>query len=139
MSMDKKIALSLLDEGCTCAMIKGETLLRSTRRGVAPLLEWLQSGADCRGAFAADKVVGKAAAYLYVLLNVREVYAKVLSEAAEEVFLRFGIPYTYESRVAAIRNRDGTGFCPMEQAVWDTKEPQKAYEQILQKLEELKK
>lgn len=130
-------AVALLKQGYTCAVIKeGKTLL-STQRGVAPLLEWLDSGKDCQGGFAADKVVGKAAAYLYVLLGVGKVYAKVISRAAEEVFQRFSVAYCYEESVDAIRNRTGDGFCPMEQAVWTINDPKKAYESIVQKRKEL--
>jgi len=139
MSLDRKKALALLDAGRTCAIIAQGKLLQSTRRGVAPLVEWVQAEENCRGGFAADKVVGKAAAYLYVLLKVQSVYARVMSEAAEDVFVRFGIAYEYESKVPAIRNRDGTGFCPMEQAVWNTDEPETAYERIIKRMEELRK
>ena len=124
--------LGLLEEGYTCALAKGEKILTSTQRGVAPLLDWLQGGEDCQGGVAADKVVGKAAAYLYVLLGVASVHAKTISRAAEKVFQRFNLPYTYKERVEAIRNRTGDGFCPMERAVWEIEDPQEAYQAILQ-------
>ena len=87
--------------------------------------------------FAADKVVGRAAAFLYVLLGVDEVYALVISESAEQVFQQFGIAYTYNEKVAAIRNRAGDGFCPMEQAVLHIEEPSKALSAIKRRLSEL--
>ena len=133
----KEKAIALLQQGYTCALLKEGTVLTSKQRGVAPLLEWLNSGEDCRYCVAADKVVGKAAAYLYVLLGVRCVHATVISRGAEEVFQRFSLPYSYEERAEAIRNRKGDGLCPMEQAVWETNEPQEAYERIIQKRKEL--
>ncbi len=139
MSMTACEARALLDGGFTCAIYSESEILKSTERGVAPLLDWLQSGRNFSGFSAVDKVVGKAAAYLYVLLDVERVHALVISEGAAEVFARFGIAYTYEEKVSAIRNRTNTGFCPMEQAVWAINEPQVAYKVIQQSLEKLKK
>lgn len=136
-----KRAIALLGEGYTCALVGEGKTLASKQRGVAPLLAWLDGGENCKNTVAVDKVVGKAAAYLYVLLGVAFVHAKVISKAAEEVFLRFEIPYDFEESVEAIRNRAGDGYCPMERAVWDERDPQRAYELIVQarkKLQETK-
>ncbi len=38
-------------------------------------MEWLGSGMDFRGCAAADKIVGKASAMLFVLAGVKAVYA----------------------------------------------------------------
>ena len=133
----KELALSLLQEGNTCALVGEGRTLCSTKRGVAPLLAWLENEENCQGMFAADKVVGRAAAFLYVLLGVSEVHALVLSESAEEVLLRFKIPYSFEEKVPAIRNRSGDGFCPMEQAVLEIDEPNDALLAIKKRLAEL--
>ena len=130
-------AVALLKEGKTCVIVGKERILCSTRRGVAPLLSWLDDKEDCQGAFAADKVVGRAAAFLYVLIGVAKVHALVLSESAEEVLLRFGVPYSFEERVAAIRSRTGDGFCPMEQAVLEMEEPMEALGAIRMRLAQL--
>lgn len=130
-------AVALLKEGKTCVIVGKERMLCSARRGVAPLLSWLDEKENCRGAFAADKVVGRAAAFLYVLLGVAKVHALVLSESAEEVLLRFGVPYSFEERVAAIRNRTGDGFCPMKQAVLEMEEPMEALGAIRMRLAQL--
>ena len=83
---------------------------------------------DLRGFCAADKVVGKAAAMLYCLIGVSEVYARIISEPALAVLKAEGIGVFYDQIVPAIRNRTGTGFCPMEAAVWDLADPQAAPE-----------
>ncbi|MBE5747921.1 MAG: DUF1893 domain-containing protein [Clostridiales bacterium] len=132
-------ALAFLGEGDTCAIVGEKVVLRSKERGVKPLMTWLGAGENCVGAVAADKVVGKAAAYLYVLLGVAEVHAKVLSEMAEEVFVRFGIAYTFAERVGAIRNRTNTGFCPMEQAVLEVDNPKRAYTVLNERINTIKK
>ena len=136
--MDKKaLALALLREGNTCALVGEEKTLCSKQRGVAPLLAWLESGENCQNMFAADKVVGRAAAFLYILLKVEGVHALVLSESAEKVFQQFGVAYAYNEKVAAIRNRAGDGFCPMEQAVLCIEEPSEALSAIKRRLLEL--
>ena len=55
-------AKALLTGGTTCAIIRGARCETSCLRGVKPLLGWLEG--DWRGAAAADKVVGRAAAFL---------------------------------------------------------------------------
>lgn len=131
-------ALRFMADGDTCAIVGEDTVLRSKERGIKPLMAWLAAGEDCVGAVAADKVVGKAAAFLYVLLGVAEVHANVMSESAEGVFLRFGIVYTFDEKVTAIRNRTDTGFCPMEQAVLGVEEPKGAYTVLNERLNSLK-
>ena len=117
-------AAQLLDTGnYTCVLCRGETVYASTRRGIAPLMGWLEDGTDLRGFSAADKVVGKATAMLYCLLGVRTVYARVMSRAAIQVFEQQGIPYFYEKAADAIANRTGDGLCPMETATRDISDP----------------
>ena len=58
-------------EGYTCVITDGEKEYTSRQRGVKPLVQFLQQGCIPPQAHAADKVVGKATAYLYVLLQVR--------------------------------------------------------------------
>lgn len=136
--MDRKArAIALLREGNTCALVGESETLSSVKRGVAPLLAWLDDRKNCEGLFAADKVVGRAAAFLYILLKVDGVHALVISESAEEVFVRFGMPYSFEEKVPAIRNRARDGFCPMEQAVLGIENPTDALTAIRKRLKEL--
>ncbi len=113
-------AIARLEEGnFTCVLTDGVHTFDSRARGVAPLLAWIESGEVPNGCVAADRVVGRAAAFLYVHLNVTAVYAHVMSRPAIEVFERYGIAYSAGEQVEAIRNRTGTGYCPMERAVWN--------------------
>ena len=66
-------------------------MLTSTERGVKPLLQWLDGENRVKGFSAVDKVVGRAAAFLYVLLEVKEVYAGVMSEGAAHYFICAGL------------------------------------------------
>lgn len=121
----------------TCVIQRDKNIYTSKERGVKPLLAWLDEGVDFAGFSAADKVVGKAAAFLYVLLKVDEVYAKVISVPAVKVLKEHGITIVYDEKVEAIRNRTNTGFCPMETAVWEIGEPMAALKAIRSKVAEL--
>lgn len=125
----------LNDNGYTCVLCKKNRMYTSVERGVKSLLDWQESGLDLSGFCAADKVVGKAAAFLYVLLGVKEVYACVMSEAAIHTLTKNGILIQYDHSVEKIINRSGTGFCPMEEAVWNIDVPQQAKEAIKNKLQ----
>lgn len=129
----------LEQEGYTCVLRRANCSYASKERGITPLLQWLDTGMDFKNAAAADKVVGKAAAYLYVLLQVSDIYAWVISKPALEVLQRYGIQIQYETLVPAIRNRAGNGFCPMETAVLAVDNPQEALQILRTKRAELLK
>ena len=121
----------------TCVVIKDERIYTSKERGVKPLLTWLEDGEDMQGASAADKVVGKAAAFLYVKLQIKEVYAGVISAPACAVLEQYGISVQYGQKVEAIRNRANTGFCPMETAVLDIEDTDAALTAIKEKVKSM--
>lgn len=136
---DLECARTLLDEQqLTCAFVKGDWVYTSTGRGVKPLLNCLDQPQKRSRFAAADKVVGKAAAFLYVLLEAREVYAGVISKPALTVLEEAGIEVTYDCLVDAIRNRAGNGGCPMEMAVWNICDPQEALKAVLTKVKDVK-
>ncbi len=127
MEQDLQRAIDLLATGAyTCVICREGLTLTETARGVRPLLAILENGPHCRGASAADKVVGKAAAFLYCLLGIRALYAPILSQPALEVLQNAGIAVSYDRLVPAIRNRTDTGLCPMESAVWHLTDPAEA-------------
>lgn len=129
----------LISEGCTCAVCKGDNIHISQKRGVAPLMELLDGGADIRGYSAADKAVGKAAAMLFVLLGISEIYAVVMSRGAKAVFDEHGIKYSCGEEVECIVNRQKDGMCPMERAVRDIDDPAEAPKKIKETIEKLRK
>ena len=110
-------------EGLSSIAVKGERTLTSTQRGIRPLLAWLEQGEDVSGGIAADRIVGKAAALLYALMNVRAVYAQVLSESGLSVLREHGIQAEYGVLTERIINRAGTGLGPRGEAVFGTPDP----------------
>lgn len=133
-------ARSLLESGnYTCVLCRGDTVYTTTQRGVAPLLNWLDSGLDLTGFSAADRVVGRGAAFLYCVLGVKEVHARVMSQPAAAVLQAHGIGSQADSLVAGIINRAGTGPCPFEAAVMDLTDPQEALTAIRNKRRQMQK
>ena len=138
MRMDTEKAALLLEAlGCTCVVCKVPAPYTARERGVKPLLNWLASELDLTGFCAADKVVGRATAFLYCLLGVREVYARVMSRPAAQVLSEHGIDYQTEEMVGGIINRRKTGPCPFEEAVLEITDPQEALAAIRRKLIQL--
>lgn len=118
--------------GHTLSLCKGEKRITSDKRGISPMVDLLCGNVSLSGWSAADLVVGKAAALLFVYAKVKEVYGKVLSEEAEKVLKKHNIPYTYETLAPHIINRSGNDICPMEKLVGDVEDPAVALE-ILKK------
>ncbi len=127
----------LLSGNYTCVLCKNEDIYTSTQRGVKPLVIWLKSENDFKGYVAADKVVGKATAFLYVLLGVKAVYAHVISKSAFLVLNQNNIRVEYTELVENIINRKKDGICPFEAAVLDICDPTTAYDIILNKMREM--
>ena len=130
-------AREALTGNCTLALCKGERLYTSDRRGVGALLALVEEKESLQGFSAADKVVGKGAAFLYLLLGVTHLYAKVISQSALEVLQEAGVAVIYDTLAPRIVNRRGDGFCPIESAVLTCTDPHEALICIKERLKEL--
>ncbi len=140
MNQDLQTAKALLkQENYTCVLCRGDDLFSSLHRGVKPLLDLLDSGNDLSGFSAADKVVGRATAFLYCLLGVSAVHACVISDGGAAVLKEHGIAFTCDQQVPGIRNRDNTGPCPMEHATQDITDPSRALTAIRETLAALQR
>ncbi len=74
---------AMIFEGYTCVITLDNIMFKSKDKGLQPLLDWLYSGNKYAGWRLCDKVVGRAAAYLHIILGVREIYADVISQPAK--------------------------------------------------------
>ncbi len=130
----------LLSGGYTCVICSGDEIFTSTRRGVAPLVLLCKERGfgSFIGASAADKVVGRATAFLYLLLGVSELYAGVISKTALDLLAQNGVSIEYGECVPNIINRVGDGICPFEEAVLGIADKNDAFSAILLKIKELK-
>lgn len=133
-----QIAAELLKKGgFSCVATNGSEVITSNGRGIKPMLDMLDDGRDLSGFVMADKIVGRAAAFLFLRLNVSEVFAGTISEPALKLLNAFSVPVSYDTVTESIRNREGTGPCPMETAVLDIEDPVEAEAKLRQTLASL--
>lgn len=131
-----KLKKVLKENEATCVIGNEEEIYISNQKGIKPLLQFISEGKF--GYFAADKVVGKAAAYLHVLLKTKELYAEIISEKAMEILTQYGISYHYQEKVQNIMNKYKTDICPMEKAVAEVNSAEEAYDILIKVIESLK-
>lgn len=115
----------------TIALSKGERVITSDKRGVEPMLELIGSGVELVGYSVADKVVGKAAAMLFVKAGITAVFARTMSVAARDYLAERGVFATFDTLTEQIRNRQNNGMCPMEQAVQGLSDCEQGYQAIV--------
>lgn len=113
---DRQKAIDTLRrEQCSLVVANGGSTAIFRRRGVRDLLDILtKEPALLRGAFVADKVVGKGAAALMVEGGVSGLYAEVISRPALQMLRNAGVSVSFGLCVPNIINREGTGICPVE-------------------------
>jgi len=104
-------------------------------KGIKPLISAIiKNAANFQDAFCVDKVVGVAAALLFVYAKVKAVYANVISQKAIEVFKNHNIIFDYAEKTFSIQNQDKSDECPMELLCKNITEPEKAFFAIKEKL-----
>lgn len=129
----------LAEKKLTCLIFGDEVVYTSTERGIRPLLRLIETGVRLNGLFAVDKVVGRAAAFAYVILGISRLHAGVISMPAMEILQQHQITVTYDNLTEYIQNRAGNGRCPLESAVLDISDSGEALNAIRRTLAELGK
>ncbi|MEG1834518.1 MAG: DUF1893 domain-containing protein [Oscillospiraceae bacterium] len=120
------------DITCAIKLKNGKTLL-SSEKGIKPLMIWISEKEPLENARIADKVIGRAAAFLAVFAGIKSVYTDLISEPAREVFLKYNIDFYAKKTVSNIINRMGTDICPMEKAVLNIDDAQNAFKILKEK------
>lgn len=129
----------MLEKKATLALVNKDQEEVYFDRGVKPLLMLIDSAKDYSEFSASDRVIGKAAALLYLNLKIKNIYCDLISEKALEVFKKNNINIEYKKVVPLIQNRDKTGFCPMETLVLEIDDSNDAYIAIKNKIKEMSK
>jgi hypothetical protein len=123
---DIDLARSLLEEDKWNLVIvkKGQVLLSSRERGIAPFFQAVQSiGKGLHNAAVADRIVGSAVAMLCLHARVRYVYADILSQGALDMLRKKGVAVNSKTKVPHISNYDGTDLCPFEKLAGSCQKP----------------
>lgn len=118
-------AVKHLTGDATCVLARpGKKLEISKEKGILPLLLWMRADQGyLQDAVIADRIIGRAAAFLAVYGGARAVYGEVMSAGAVPILEEAGILYSYKTITERIINRKGDGPCPMEQAVFGVRNP----------------
>ena len=119
----------------TLVLVSDNDTQTDTLRGVHPLLN--RYGNDLSSYSAADKVIGRGAALLYVGLKIKEIYCYTISKPALEILNSYKIPVTYDNLVDNIFNHFKNGLCPIESVTMKAKTPEEALPLIINRLKEL--
>lgn len=100
-------------------------------RGVQPLLDCIAAGERYPGGAMADRLVGKAAAALAVLLGVASVHGEVMSEAGRDYLAARGIAFSFREMIPRVLNRTGDDTCPMEKSVQHLDDPAECLQALI--------
>lgn len=108
-----------------CAARDGKLVYRSSGRGIGDLLQVIatQSGTELQALDWGDKLIGRAAALLFVLLRPTSVFGLTMSAGAEDVLREAGVSFAHDEVIPEIPNRTNTGPCPMEAATVGVTDP----------------
>lgn len=83
--------------------------------GIKPLYSaYIKVKEQMKGASCADRVIGKAAAWIYKEADIKELYCDVITTRAKNMLLDSGIEVVFIEEIDFVENRDKTGMCPVE-------------------------
>lgn len=128
-------AKKLLIDDITLVLVKGDQVITSEKRGISFLLSLAYEN-KYQGYSAADKIVGKAAAFLYVIMQVENVYGETITKRAVEILRQANINVEYKILTENIINRTNTGLCPMELIVLNIEDKEEAFMALKKKINE---
>ena len=125
----------LVKKGMSCVAAKdGVIIARETGRGIEPALKLLSEG-KLDGALVVDKVVGRAAAAIFIVGKARKLHASIMSAEAATLLKENRIGATADKIVPVILNRDMTDGCPMEYTVNKLDDPAEMVKALKAKVE----
>ena len=108
---------------------KDRVLFETSSHGIGDLLKAInQLKNNMKGSSVADRIVGQAAALLFVFSGVRRVFAVTASDGGIKVLTNNSIPCEVETRVTNVLNLKKSDICPFEKLVANLSDPEKAYE-----------
>lgn len=114
----------------TCLIANnGEIIYTSFDKGVKPLFDFYKSqkGFELNDLQLIDKVIGKGAAFLCILIGIKKIHTDVISKPALDVLNQYKIQTTYVTITEHITNADKTGHCPVETLSEEFNTPESFY------------
>jgi hypothetical protein len=119
----------LIQKNLSLIIVKDDKILFETEsHGIGDLLKAIEKLRDnMKETSVADRIVGRAAALLFVFSGVAAVSAITASDGGIEVLKKNNVFLEYESRVANVLNLNKTDVCPFEKLVAKLSNPERAY------------
>jgi len=109
----------------------GRVLFETQAHGISGLLDAIKElGSSMRGSSVADRIVGRAAALLFVYSGVTAVFAVTASGGGIKVLKDHNISHEFETQVPRILNSEKVDVCPFEKLAAKFSDPKKAYEEL---------
>jgi len=137
MSVDCEVNSSLynefLESNQTLRVYKDDRLIFSSQKErLLPLLEYMDTCVPYEHDVTIfDRVVGNAAALLFMLVNCKEVFSPLASDIAVATLDTRGIRYHFMDTVPCIQNQRRDDLCPMEKLSIG-KEPEEFYQALIE-------
>ena len=127
----EKAKLALTD-GASFSLVNNGDTFTSKEHGVIPVLQLLDNNKSLlAGASVADRVIGRAAALLMALGEVKEVYGEIMSRPGYDALKQHSISSNFGELVANISNKTKTGICPIEQSCLEIDDLSEAKKRIV--------
>ena len=123
----------------TCFILKdNKVIFTSEKKGVKPMMNFYSDyGTSEEPLTVVDRIMGKGAVILAILIGANHVVTPVVSRLALDFANNHNITAEYNKVVPNIINRTGDGKCPIESAVANIKDVDEGYEVIKETLMKL--
>jgi len=109
----------------------GRVLFETESHGISDLLKAVKQLQDnMEASSVADRIVGRAAALLFVYSGVVAVFAVTVSDSGIEVLKNNHVFHEFERRVPRILDSKRMEVCPFERLVARFSDPKEAYEEL---------
>lgn len=134
---DTELAVKSLS-GHSIALCRNGEVITDDGRGISPMMKFIAQGRDLSGYSAADLIVGKAAAMLFIRAGIVSVHGVTMSRAGKEYLESHGITCTCDVLTEKIIDRSGKDICPMEKTVADISDAEAGYAALKKRIEEMR-
>lgn len=116
----------------TVIIYKGnQVVYTSEYKGVRPMMDYMKVyGPSQEPLTVVDRIMGRGAMILAVLINAKIIKTPIISETALALAEIYGLTVEAEKIVPYIVNREGNGRCPIETSVLGIEDVQEGYEVI---------
>lgn len=118
--MTEELKKLILENKHNCILVENDNIIMtSLEKGVAPLYNYIKDNKVLPSGEVkiADKIVGRAVAFLAIYLKAKFIYSKTISKTALDVLKDYDIEVDYDIVVPFILNRNKDGQCPMEKSL----------------------